>query len=233
MNMRFLPAKLLLSVVNAGGGRRVVEDMKRGGARGGTKFYGRGLLAGPRGAAEAPPRYAKRDVVLTLMQDEAESVIKAVTEGARQAEGAVNGMALLFGVPQTFIRPGAVCNQDEQQPSGKENDTMNNGFTMIISITNHGEAEGLMEVARQAGARGGTIINARGTGTEDDLKYFGISLVPEKELLMIICRNPRSTTILEALSSQSVFTDPGGGIIFTMAVDQCFALDNKRSEYDE
>ena len=101
---------------------------------------------------------------------------------------------------------------------------MQSGYTMISSIINHGQAEELMTVARAAGAKGGTILNARGTGTEEDVKFFGISLAPEKEFLVIITENAHADAILNALSSQPVFSEPGGGIIFTTQVDRLLSL---------
>ena len=101
---------------------------------------------------------------------------------------------------------------------------MKSGYTMICSIINHGQAEELMAVAREAGARGGTILGARGTGTEEDVKFFGISLTPEKEFLIIISENAATDGILQALASQPVFSEPGGGIVFTTNIERYISL---------
>ena len=76
----------------------------------------------------------------------------------------------------------------------------------------------------QAGARGGTILGARGTGTEEDVKFFGISLSPEKEFLLIISENAATDAILQALGSQPVFSEPGGGIVFTANIERYISL---------
>ncbi len=62
---------------------------------------------------------------------------------------------------------------------------MESGYTLITVIVNSGYAEAVMAAARSGGASGGSILNARGTGTEEDVKFFGITLVPEKEMLLI------------------------------------------------
>ena len=62
-----------------------------------------------------------------------------------------------------------------------EVETMDSGWTLIEVITEDGYSEEIMATARKAGAGGGTVINAHGTSTEDDVKFFGSPLVPEKE----------------------------------------------------
>ncbi len=44
---------------------------------------------------------------------------------------------------------------------------------LIIAVTNRGYTDNVMSVAREAGARGGTVIHARGTGDEAAEKFFG------------------------------------------------------------
>ena len=93
---------------------------------------------------------------------------------------------------------------------------------LIISIIEHGNAESVMGAAREAGATGGTIIKAQGTGTEEDVKFFGISLVPEKEMLFIVAPGQQAASILDAINKQPVFMEPGGGIYFTLNVQDMF-----------
>ena len=76
---------------------------------------------------------------------------------------------------------------------------MNSGHTLLTVIVNHGYADDVMAEARKAGAAGGTILNARGTGKEEDVKFFGITLVPEKEMLLIVAENAKAPAILEAI----------------------------------
>ena len=75
-----------------------------------------------------------------------------------------------------------------------------------------------MAAARKAGAPGGTVINARGTGREEDVKFFGITIVPEKELILILVPKEQSPTILNAVKSVPCLAQPGIGIAFCMDV---------------
>ena len=101
---------------------------------------------------------------------------------------------------------------------------MNTGKVMITVIINSGYADDVMAAARKAGARGGTILNARGTGTAEDVKFFGIVLVPEKEMLMIVTETEKAPAIIEAINKVPHLCEPGGGIVFTTNVEEFFVL---------
>ena len=75
-----------------------------------------------------------------------------------------------------------------------------------------------MVTARKAGASGGTVINAHGTSTEDDVKFFGAPLVPEKEILMIVMEKEKADSVVEAISSMEILKKKGMGIIFSIPV---------------
>lgn len=219
MQSQFLPAKLLLSFVNKCAGRTIIEASRQGGARGGTKLFARAWREDA--ACAFFPDYCTQEIVITLMWDEAESVIASILEGVANCPGHIDGTAVVIDVPNALARSFSA-----EAIFDTKGDTMKPDATMIVCITNHGEAEFLMQAARKVGARGGTIINARGTGTEDDLKYFGVSLTPEKEILIIICDTAHSERILKELGDQPLFSEPGGGIIFTTAVERFIPLKN-------
>lgn len=71
-----------------------------------------------------------------------------------------------------------------------------------------------MHAARKAGAGGGTIINARGTGREEDVKFFGITIVPEKELVLILAEQEKAPRILEAIRATPLPDRTRHGIAF-------------------
>ena len=222
MNIQFTPAKLLVVFGECGCGMAIVDASKEGGARGGTRLHGRCLDEDGCGCGSCPG-CVDQDIILILMQDEAESVITAVVEGALKNPKCRASAAMVLDVPKAMLRASQTAS-NEPLLHTIEGEDMKSGYTMICSIINHGQAEELMAVARQAGARGGTILGARGTGTEEDVKFFGISLSPEKEFLLIISENAATDAILQALGSQPVFSEPGGGIVFTTSIERYISL---------
>ncbi len=90
---------------------------------------------------------------------------------------------------------------------------------VVCVIVNAGYAEDVMQEARKAGSRGGTIINARGTGTEQDMDFFGIQVVPEKEMLVMVAETALAEKLVKVIKNMPLLSSPGSGIVFTLETD--------------
>lgn len=101
---------------------------------------------------------------------------------------------------------------------------MDSPHTLITCIVNRGAADEVMDAARKAGATGGTILNARGTGKEEDVKFFGVQLVPEKEMLLILVGSGQTGAVLDAIRKVPYLAQPGSGIAFCVDVERFMTL---------
>jgi nitrogen regulatory protein PII len=218
----FKPAKLLISIVGKYSGELILTASKRGGARGGTKTVGRGMAHYFASGDQADATVTEA-LIFTLMYDETDSVVQEILRASLENPEHISGMALVLDAA-AMVRPGSGIEHAQSAPERAGSERMQSDNTLITSILTRGQADEIMSVARQAGATGGTILNARGTGTEDDVKFFGISLAPEKEMLLIVTRNEHAQAILEAICRLPVFSEPGGGIIYTTPVEEVFLL---------
>ena len=63
----------------------------------------------------------------------------------------------------------------------KENKQPENEFEVILAIVNVGFADQAMLAAREVGAKGGTIIRARGSSNIGVDKKYGLTITPEKD----------------------------------------------------
>ena len=99
----------------------------------------------------------------------------------------------------------------------------------ICSFKTHtaGYAEDIMSVARKAGATGGTILHGRGTAREEDGKFFGLTIVPEKDILLILAGTDKSRDILEAIRTSEFLQQEGLGIAFCSGVEEFVPLGKK------
>ena len=103
---------------------------------------------------------------------------------------------------------------------------MNKNHELIVAIVNHGHEEAVMAAARAAGARGGTVFNARGTANADDeVKFLGIALHPQKEIIFILSDSDSKNSIMMAIKQESGLATPGSGIIFTLPVELVMGID--------
>ena len=97
----------------------------------------------------------------------------------------------------------------------------------IVCIVNSGYSETVMEAAREAGAGGGTVLGARGTATKDAEKFFGITVHPEKEMVMILVDNEKRDAVLHALYKNVGLETKGQGIAFSLPVDAVVGIQDR------
>ena len=99
-----------------------------------------------------------------------------------------------------------------------------NNHEVIFAIVNSGYAEEVMDVARENGARGGTILNARGVAGEEAAAFFGITLHAEKEILMMVVDKSIRDDILNAIYKQMGMNKKAQGIAFSLPVSDVAGL---------
>ena len=95
---------------------------------------------------------------------------------------------------------------------------------VIFAIVNSGFAEEAMAVAKAQGARGGTILNARGVAREQEAAFFGIAIHPEKEILMLVVEKSVRNNILNALYTNMGMDKKAQGIVFSLPVSDVAGL---------
>lgn len=107
---------------------------------------------------------------------------------------------------------------DESTKIGSEDmaETPGEQFHLIVSIVNTGFFEQVMEVANKAGATGGTMIHARGLGSEDAIKYLGITIQPEKDVVLILAPQSKKKAIMEDITQEFGLKTDGHGFCFSL-----------------
>ena len=95
---------------------------------------------------------------------------------------------------------------------------------LIVAIINSGYAEDVMEVAREKGVRGGTILNARGVVKEDAAAFFGITLHADKEILMMVVDKDIRDVVLNAIYQEMDMAKKAKGIAFSLPVSDVAGL---------
>ncbi|MBQ9899760.1 MAG: hypothetical protein IJM36_01385 [Acholeplasmatales bacterium] len=100
----------------------------------------------------------------------------------------------------------------------------------IVAIVNEGFSDSVMEIAKDQGARGGTIIPANGSVTADAMKLYGIGIHPEKEIVLILVNENLVNAILERLYDKLGSQSDAMGIFFTLPVTH--ASENLLKQYN-
>ena len=210
--------KLIISIVPHNSGEIITNAAKLAGSRGGTILMGRGTAENSiiqlLGLGDK-----SKDIVYILVEEEiCQNVLVKITESTQNKKN----FGIVFTIDiNNFLRSGSIKNL-ENENLGVEK--MNDSYEMINVIVNKGYAEDAMAAARKAGAGGGTIINARGTAKEGDAKFFGIEIVPEKEMLLILVPKDNKDEIIKAISDLPCLNKAGSGILFTNSANNFTVL---------
>ena len=95
---------------------------------------------------------------------------------------------------------------------------------VVFAIVNSGFAEDAMNICREQGVRGGTILNARGVAREKEAAFFGITIHAEKEILMMVVEKNIRDNVLNALYKEMGMGRKAQGIAFCLPVSDVAGL---------
>lgn len=95
---------------------------------------------------------------------------------------------------------------------------------LIVVIANQGYIELVMDAARGAGAYGGTVIHAKGTGMEQAEKFMGVSIAAEKEMIFIVAKKDQKNDIMKAVMEQAGLDSKAKAIVFSLPVTDTAGL---------
>jgi nitrogen regulatory protein PII len=90
----------------------------------------------------------------------------------------------------------------------------------ITCIIQRGKGDRIIKAMIKAGARGGTVFFARGTGTRANLGLLGLAIVPEKEVIQVICKEDEKDRIFQAVVKAGKLDIPGMGIAFVKRLEE-------------
>ncbi|MDR3090779.1 MAG: hypothetical protein LBU36_01085 [Clostridiales bacterium] len=90
---------------------------------------------------------------------------------------------------------------------------------LILAVVGRGFSKGVMEAAKTAGARGGTIIHAWQRGAEEDIKFFGISIQEEKEIVAIVTPKTQKKELMQAISKACGSKTEAKGIVISLPIE--------------
>lgn len=99
------------------------------------------------------------------------------------------------------------------------------GYHLLITILTEGYAEKAMDVAKKSGANGGTLIKGREVGNKHSFKFFNMTVEPEKDVLLIVCKDDDKNKIMEAILEKYGANTEARGISFSLPIDNTIGID--------
>ena len=95
---------------------------------------------------------------------------------------------------------------------------INYNYEIVLAIVNEGHTDTVMEAAREAGARGGTVLHGKGTGSKDAAKFFGVSIASEKEVIMIVAAASEKAAIMKSIINKAGTQTEAGAVVMSLPV---------------
>lgn len=99
-------------------------------------------------------------------------------------------------------------------------------LSLIVSIVRKGWGSTVLDASVKAGARGGTVLFGRGAGINEQEKIFGMSIEPEKEIVLTVTYSAQVDTILAEIVRAAELNDTGRGIAFVVPVEKVVGVAN-------
>ena len=110
---------------------------------------------------------------------------------------------------------------------------MENKYEVILCIVNAGFSDVVMDAAKEAGARGGTVIHARGTANKEAEQFFHITIQPDKDIVMILVPVDIKDEVLHSLYRNAGLKTAGQGIAFAMPVSNVVGLSSPAQKVEK
>ena len=140
----------------------------------------------------------------------AESILKTINKELKDN--------FTFFIPITSIGGNGLMDNIEKEITAQPTESFKFTDELILVIINRGFVETVMEIARKAGAPGGTVIHARGTGSDSAEKFFGVTVGAEKEMIFIVTEREKRDTIMKAIMQYAGNSTPAGAVLFSLPV---------------
>lgn len=119
-----------------------------------------------------------------------------------------------------FMRP----QNDENNEVDHMEEKRSYPFDLILAVAQQGSSEMVMDMARKAGAGGGTVVHAKGLGEEYAEKFLGLSLAAEKEMILIVTRHEQKDAIMRAIMDGAGVHSPAHTVLFSLPVEDVVGL---------
>lgn len=161
----------------------------------------------------------ERRIVFTVA--DSEKTQKLISMLKRKLHIGVPGHGIVIAVPIKSIGGGKTLNYLKgDESSAKYTPQINPAYELITVIANEGATDAVMNAARAAGARGGTVIHGKGTGVKGASKFYNVSIASEKEIILIVASLEQKAEIMRSVLKSAGPDTKAGAVVFSLPVTE-------------
>lgn len=168
---------------------------------------------------------SEKAVIFSVVTDGIWKTVKKGLENQLRID--IPGSGIAFTVPLSSIggkRELMFLTENQGYEKGEETSLKETTHELLVVIANNGYIETVMDAARTAGAAGGTVIHAKGTGMERAEQFLGVSLASEKEMIFIVTKKEQKNPIMKAIMAQAGMESKAKAIVFSLPVTSTAGL---------
>lgn len=206
--------QLIYIVVPVGKASKVVSYAKKLGATGGTITMAKGTVKNKLMNFLSIYSHEKELIMMGCRNADANKIIPEIVKKFNFEQ---KNKGIVFSTKVGEI----LGTKNDEKFENEFGETM---YKLITVIVEKGQAEHVLETANEAGARGGTILNARGSGTAETMKLFNMEIEPQKEVLLIVVNNDDYKKVVECVIEKHDIEKPGSGIVFVQDIQEAHGL---------
>lgn len=166
----------------------------------------------------------ERTLVMTLGAERAvDQLMYDLTEGLEET-AECKGIAFDMSLTGMNRIMAALLEQEVPEGNGGAVLEKKGNNSLILIVANQGHTDEIMNTARAAGARGGTILRSRWAGPEDTEQFYGIKIQAEKEVIAIVATADTRNAIMETVNRRHGLKSDAGAVICSVGIDQMVRL---------
>lgn len=167
----------------------------------------------------------EKAVIFSVQEEEKWLHIKKQLQKKLRIDAPGGGIAFIVPLSSIGGKKSLQFLLEKQDYQKEEESTLKDTVhELIIVIANQGNIEMVMDAARGAGAYGGTVIHARGTGMEKAEQFLGFSLASEKEMIFIVAKKEQKNSIMKAIMENAGSESRAKSIVFSLPVTDTAGL---------
>lgn len=167
----------------------------------------------------------EKAVAFSVLEDSTWSKIKKQLEKKLKIDAPGGGIAFTIPLSSVGGKKALQFLLESHDYKKEEESIMKNTIhELIVVIAEQGYTEMIMDAARGAGAYGGTVIHAKGTGMQAADKFMGVSLAAEKEIIYIVTKTEQKNSIMQAIMEKAGLDSKAKSIVFSLPVTDTAGL---------
>lgn len=158
-----------------------------------------------------------------------EVAVRLLKRLGRELQMRYPGRGIAFSIPITGIgvrwhKLLTAADDPHKEAGDMQNTEKNDGFDVVAVVMERGYTNTAMDAARKAGARGGTVISARGIAEDEVKRFFGIEIQAEKEIVFLVVKSEEKQQIMTALMKAVGMKTRSHGIVLSMPLSAAIGL---------